>query len=315
MPIYFSAEKVARNNYLLPFQLKSRWAPFILYFAYLPLGYVLNLCTFDTGVRALGGSPAIRVASYFVIYAFFVHFILVWPMTAFVYPQYRDKWVLPLRSLAVFLLLAAPLASFSYYLGTFREPLHYFEAALSVFPACLIAILYYEKAQRGWVFSLVLSLFSFIPLMVTNDLLGPFPVFWNYATTDGGFYFLRVLSPLVALWVMIFLTRDSKPTRLNFSYGLIILASVLCGVRFWDFEWLVFLFLAFFLTQKSQAMRYLSLVICLLQILMTATRLVVYLRLLDTTLWALVSFAAQFSSLALLIWISLFLLKKPGTRS
>jgi hypothetical protein len=168
----------------------------LLLFAFLPIAWGLDLCSFLSPVVSL---RMVRLGLTFVVYLFLVFSVVVWPATHLAYQQLAKIDVKALRVFSLWCFFTIPLLAFAGYRASFREVMDLHEVFLAVVPASLLAALAWEKTRReGWA-TLILAGATFLPIFLCNDVLGPFSVPWNYASSNSGFYLLRSLWPILAI--------------------------------------------------------------------------------------------------------------------
>lgn len=162
------------------------------------LGTWAGYCELGWGSRSLEGGAWSQTLVAFLVFTLTVHFVLVWPVTAVIYPRYEDKWNRAFRIAVVTLLLALPLSSFSVLVGA-HGSLDFHEILMMIVPPLLISILFYESTRRTWVFSLFLSLNLFVCLYLVADKIGPYRTWVDYAVKNPSFYLVRAIFPILTM--------------------------------------------------------------------------------------------------------------------
>lgn len=170
----------------------------LLTFAYLPLGRILGLCNYFGGAVSADATPYLTTMIHFGFYLVVIHCALIWPMTHQVSPHLATKppWF---RTTFTTLFIAAPLMSYAYYRGGASDVYDIHEIIVSILPAVVVAVLFFESTGRRWILTALIATMTFVPLFVANHVMGKIPVLLVYGPRSGAFWIVRTALPLLSL--------------------------------------------------------------------------------------------------------------------
>lgn len=170
---------------------------FLLLFCFLWASMFLSELDISFGRKAAVPWVPVDYLLRFLFYFMALHVVLFWPISQYALPELRKKgsWF---RSAVLVLLVSCPLLSYGHYLGTFRNVFDVQELFLVVFPPVVLGTLMYERTEKLWLFSAFVSLSTFLPFFLINDLLGPFETVLYFSPKSDIPSFLRFIAPALA---------------------------------------------------------------------------------------------------------------------
>lgn len=184
----------------------------------LPLVLVGLSSLMNWGVRFLPGTKPIQYAIdpilYLIFYGTIIHMALAVPMGFFALPQIKNFPYRGVRFGFLFVLIAAPLLSYAYFRAGRSLSGGTTEILLAILPAASIAVYVFERTERPGLLTAFLTVGTYLPLFVINDLLGPFSTYLSYASSEVFFYTLRAICGGMCFGSICFLVaRDSLTAR------------------------------------------------------------------------------------------------------
>jgi len=176
---------------------KQSW---LLYFLFPVLAISMNWCHWEWG--AFGKEPRVIFLSSVKILCLvlFVHWVLLRPLTVFVWE--RAETISP--SIVGFsaVSLSVPLVAMAYWIGDVRTVLQAQEVALSVIPPVILSLLVYLQKRSLLCWSISLSSMMGIHFFWISEILGPFKTSFYLLIENPHFEWFRIIYPgfVIALY-------------------------------------------------------------------------------------------------------------------
>ncbi len=235
---------------------------FFVHQLYLLVAVVLGWASMHSG--PLAELSVASVVPGFLACFFIVHFAIVSPFLH----SGSLKAGSPGRWLFAAALWAAPLFSFAYWVGDFKQALHAVDFSYSLVASLSVSLILYWRAKSGWALSFGIAAGVFFPLFVLDDILGPFHPVWVFSTLEPSVYLMRSVSTSFAVLAACFYPIPlvgRAPSSLSERRFLLLLfsllGSLLClfqcssfstpGALGPDLNWIACLALVFFLRRKD----------------------------------------------------------------